>query len=343
MKIHRLIGILMYMEAHENVTANELAKYFEVSERTIYRDIDQLCEAGMPIYGASGSKGGYSFVEGYHLNSELLNQSEMEELLLSVYRMKVNSLRRDAGEDQRGELYQKVLKEANDKEKEAVERLFGQTIIDRESWWGIDDGKKKEQSVLASNLEKIQKAIYHLHKLRFDYRSYNNSMVGRVLSPYGVVEKDGQWYVVGYSDEREELRTFHCQRMSNIECMEEAFQIPVTFDLKEHWEQSIKQFRSRNTTPTIEQIKAFGTTRQEYLYPVLLQPEQKTDRLCPGFMRREEKEHQYTFDMISEEIAFQQLLPHLDRIQILEPQTLITRFRRFLERALRKLESENML
>lgn len=83
MRLHRLLGIIMLLDSRGTINAGNLAKILETSERTIYRDIDILCEAGFPITSLSGPTGGYSFMDNYKVNSNILGSNDVFNLLLS--------------------------------------------------------------------------------------------------------------------------------------------------------------------------------------------------------------------------------------------------------------------
>ena len=354
MKLSRLLGITFMIESKQHIRAKELADLFEVSVRTIYRDVDILCEAGIPIFATSGPNGGFSFVDGYCFNSNAFDVNEMEKLILSVYQQAIKE--KDHGS--KDPLLLKMKKIIPKSEQERFERLLNKTKTDASSWWG------NEQRDLPSetNLDIIQKSIYKLKKITFDYQSNVNFTPKRVLQPYGLVHKENAWYAVGYSEERKNLRTFHCDRMSKVIISEEDYTIPYDFDLEVYWERSTREFirksaiYSRNegagtgenidvdagagATATAEADLRKGRPNTNIKYPVLLQSEREISNILAGFTILEKEistlGYNYKVDLISERTTLNLLFLQLGEIKIIEPLDLREKVILITEKILKK-------
>ena len=210
MKIDRLIGILSVLLQKETVTAPELAELFEVSRRTINRDIDTLCYAGIPIRTKQGSGGGIYIARGYRIDRTVLTSKDMQTILAGL-----RSLDSVSGSSYYGQLMEKLQTGSSD-------LLSGKDsmLIDLSSWY-------KES--LAPKIALIEDAIESRHLLRFDY--YAPSGEGsRTIEPYYVVFKWSSWYVWGWCNKRKDFRLFKLNRMDNVILTDKTFEcreVPV--------------------------------------------------------------------------------------------------------------------
>lgn len=196
MKIDRLIGILSLLLKNEKVTAPYLAEKFEVSRRTINRDIENLCKAGIPIVTSPGHGGGISIMDGYKVDSTLLTSADMQTILAGL-----RSLDSVSGTNQVSLLMDKLSAGASS--------LIpgGQNIlIDLSSWY-------KES--LAPKIEKIRDAMDNHKILSFRYYASKGESQ-RVIEPYYLIFRWSSWYVWGYCKDRNDYRLFKLNRMENL-------------------------------------------------------------------------------------------------------------------------------
>ena len=210
MKIDRLIGILSVLLQKETVTAPELAELFEVSRRTINRDIDTLCYAGIPIRTKQGSGGGIYIARGYRIDRTVLTSKDMQTILAGL-----RSLDSVSGSSYYGQLMEKLQTGSSD-------LLSGKDsmLIDLSSWY-------KES--LAPKIALIQDAIESRHLLRFDYYAPSGES-SRTIEPYYVVFKWSSWYVWGWCNKRKDFRLFKLNRMDNVILTDKTFEcreVPV--------------------------------------------------------------------------------------------------------------------
>lgn len=196
MKIDRLIGILSLLLQNEKVTAPYLAEKFEVSRRTINRDIENLCKAGIPIVTTPGYNGGISIMDGYKIDSTLLTSADMQTILAGL-----RSLDSVSGTNQVSLLMEKLSVGASSL------MPGGQNIlIDLSSWY-------KES--LAPKIEKIRNAMDNHKILSFKYYASKGESQ-RMIEPYYLLFRWSSWYVWGYCKDRNDYRLFKLNRMENL-------------------------------------------------------------------------------------------------------------------------------
>ena len=184
MKIDRLIGILSVLLQKEKITAPELAACFEVSRRTINRDIEDLCRAGIPIQTSQGSGGGISIMEGYRMDRTILTSKDMQVILAGL-----RSLDSVSGSSYYGQLMEKI-------QTGSSNLVSGRDsiLIDLSSWY---------KGSLASKIEVIQDAIENRNHLKFKYYAPSGESK-RTIEPYYIIYKWTSWYVYGWCLKRKE-------------------------------------------------------------------------------------------------------------------------------------------
>ena len=205
MKIDRLIGILSILLQKEMVTAPELAEHFEVSRRTINRDIEALCQAGIPIQTTQGVGGGIRIMSGYSMDRTLLTSRDMQMILAGL-----RSLDSVSGSRYYGQLMEKI-------KAGSSEYISGRDsiLIDLSSWY---------RESLAPKIESIQNAIENRRVLKFKYYSPREESQ-RNIEPYYLVFRWGNWYVWGWCRKRRDFRMFKLNRMDKVEMTEKSFEM----------------------------------------------------------------------------------------------------------------------
>ncbi|WP_026527237.1 helix-turn-helix transcriptional regulator [Butyrivibrio sp. VCD2006] len=196
MKIDRLIGILSILLQKEMTTAPELAEHFEVSRRTINRDIETLSQAGIPIQTTQGVGGGISIMSGYRMDRTILTSRDMQMILAGL-----RSLDSVSGSGYYGQLMEKI-------QAGSSEFISGRDsiLIDLSSWY---------RDTLSPKIALIQDAI-ELHKrMEFSYYSPKGDSK-REIEPYYLIFKWASWYVYGYCLLRKDFRLFKLNRMDGI-------------------------------------------------------------------------------------------------------------------------------
>ena len=196
MKIDRLIGILSILLQKEMTTAPELAEHFEVSRRTINRDIEALCKAGIPIQTSQGAGGGISIMNGYRMDRTLLTSRDMQMILAGL-----RSLDSVDGSRYYGQLMEKI-------QAGSSEFVSGRDsiLIDLSSWY---------RDTLPPKIGLVQDAIELRKRIRFDYYSPGGE-TKREIEPYYLIFKWASWYVYGFCLMRKDFRLFKLNRMDGI-------------------------------------------------------------------------------------------------------------------------------
>ena len=196
MKIDRLIGILSVLLQKDKITAPELAERFEVSRRTINRDIEELCRAGIPIVTTQGSGGGISVMSGYKMDKTILSSKDMQMILAGL-----RSLDSVSGSSYYKQLMEKIKAGSSD-------YICGNDtiLIDLSSW---------DKDILAPKIELIQDAIQSANTVCFHYYAPSGN-TDREIEPYYLVYKWSGWYVYGFCLLRNDFRLFKLGRMSGV-------------------------------------------------------------------------------------------------------------------------------
>ena len=196
MKIDRIIGILSVLLQKEKVTAPELAEMFEVSRRTINRDVETLCKAGIPILTSQGSGGGIMIMEGYSIDKTLLTSKDMQMILAGLRSLDSIS----------GSSYYRLLMEKIQCGASRFVSGRDSIIIDLSSW-------NKES--LAPKIQLVQDAIEERKTLSFHYFAPKGESK-RVIEPYYLVFKWSSWYVWGWCTQKSNFRLFKLNRMYSL-------------------------------------------------------------------------------------------------------------------------------
>ena len=204
MKIDRLIGILSVLLQKDMVTAPELAERFEVSRRTVNRDIEDLCRAGIPIVTRQGVNGGISIMENYRLDRTVLTSGEMQDILAGLQGLdSVN------GTNRYSQLMEKLSVGASD-----LLSANQSVLIDLSSWHKRD---------LAPKIELIRSGIACCRKCEFRYYSSKGVSV-RKIEPYYLVFQWSNWYVWGWCELREDYRLFKLGRMEGLRLSGDSYE-----------------------------------------------------------------------------------------------------------------------
>lgn len=226
MRASRLLSILTTLQARGHVTAQELAAECEVSLRTIYRDIDALSAAGIPVYSVQGSNGGYRLLDGYRVRLNGLSSTEAEALFLAGLTRQATDLGMGAVAASARAKLLAALPEAM--RSGAMKARFH---FDAPAWFA-------EPETL-HHLPAIADAVWNQHPIRMRYQSRKADKERRV-EPLGIVLKGGAWYLV--AQVHDEIRTFRVSRISQMTVLDERFEYPNSFDLEGYWTESIRQY-----------------------------------------------------------------------------------------------------
>ena len=201
MAMDRLIGIVSVLLREGQVTAGNLAERFEVSTRTIHRDVDRLCRAGIPLRTERGAGGGIAIMEGYRLDRTVLTDADRGAILAGL-----RSLDSVAGTG----CYRQLMERLPQTEAGAADDCV---VIDLASWYG---------PLLTPRLEMLKGACLRRQLMRFTYCAPGGDSL-RTVEPVRLVFRWSSWYLFGWCREREDWRMFKLTRMVAPEVLEETF------------------------------------------------------------------------------------------------------------------------
>jgi predicted DNA-binding transcriptional regulator YafY len=250
MRADRLLSILLLLQTHGRIPAGKLAKELEVSERTVYRDIDALSNAGIPVYGEPGPDGGYSLLDNYRTRLTGLTDKEIRALFMLGIPDPLMKL--GVGQEIKTALLK--LSAALPEEHVKTEQFIRQRFYLDSTWWQQGD----EALPL---LRIIHQAVLKDKKLRIKFRLPFPAEMEQIVEPYGLVAKAGVWYLV-YSVHGS-WRTSRVDSLLEATPYEEAFKRVPDFDLAGFWE----EWRTRQEE-SLTSFSAVVLTTEEFL-PVL--------------------------------------------------------------------------
>jgi predicted DNA-binding transcriptional regulator YafY len=210
MKIDRLLGIITVLLQREKVTAPELALKFEVSRRTINRDVEDICKAGIPIITFQGGAGGISIAEGYKIDKTVISVDELQNIIAGLKSLESVSAT--------SEIERLIMKLSPN--KQAVVSLKDKVIIDLASHY---------KNSLSDKISLLKSAISQSRLVSFDYFS-DKGVSKRLIEPYFITFKWSSWYIYGFCISKKEFRLFKLNRLWNHLLNEEHFEprsIPI--------------------------------------------------------------------------------------------------------------------
>ena len=194
MKLDRLMGILTILMQKERVTAPYLAEKFEVNRRTITRDIDCLCRAGIPIVTHQGTGGGISISQGYRLDKSILTTEELSNIVSAIKGIGSVS--------------------ATSHIESTLNKLGGSAVVSMQAPIVIDLASHYKDS-LTPQIEILKAAIGGKHHVQFDYY-YSKGNSAKCIEPYFIIFQWSSWYIFGFCTQRQDWRTFKLNRLLNL-------------------------------------------------------------------------------------------------------------------------------
>ena len=231
MRADRLIAILMQLQSRGHATAQELARRLEVSERTIYRDIEALSMAGIPVYAERGPGGGCRIAEGYRTNLTGLTEEEVRTLFLPGATQPLADL--GISKALEAGMF-KLLAALPSAHQRDVERTRQRLYMDAIGWYHAHEA--------APYLQVLREAVWQDRKVQITYRKDSGEITERIIDPLGLVAKAGLWYLVAVS--HSDLRVFRASRVREATLTDESCQRPSGFDLEKFWTRWSTEFQT---------------------------------------------------------------------------------------------------
>jgi predicted DNA-binding transcriptional regulator YafY len=235
MRADRLLSILMLLQTRGQITARELAKRLEVSERTIYRDIEALSTAGVPVYAERGPGGGCMLAEGYRTNLTGLTEDEV----LTLFTPGMSRSLADLGVGRALEAaLLKLLAALPSSHQQDIEHNRQRLYIDTVGWYYTSEA--------SPFLHTLREAAWKDRKVHLTYRKNTGEITERIVDPLGLVIKAGIWYLVALSHGN--YRVFRISRVRNVILLNEPCERPPDFDLEQYWITWSASFRTTWST-----------------------------------------------------------------------------------------------
>lgn len=296
MKIDRLLGILSVLANTDRITIKELAERFEVSKRTIFRDLDTLNQSGVPIVAYSGIGGGVSLLEGYKLKNNILSKDDIKNIFTAL-----NGLMSiDEGNDLTNLMAKLVPEETS--------MIFSESdyVIDLSSWF--------QDSITQEKVSDLHKAIKNRKCIYLEYIS-KRSRRARIIHPYKLVFKQAYWYLYAFCEDNQEFRLFKVNRIATYKIMDTSFSYKMVEKIDFKKDFGIGLFFSENQKSLFEVILEYDITNEFFI----------TDKIDAKFFHRmnsKKDKGQIIFSVSDLEWAADLVFSLQDKVKVIAPSEL---------------------
>lgn len=305
MKIDRLIGILTILLQNEKVTAPYLAEKFEVSRRTINRDIEDICKAGIPVVTLQGTGGGIRIADGFKIDKTVFTSDELKAIFAGLQSL-----------DSISEVtkYKQIINKFSGGE-DTVYSDQNNILIDLSSHY---------KNTLAPKIERIQQAISEKWIVYFDY-FYDKGEALKKIEPYLIIFKWSSWYVFGYCIEKQDFRLFKLNRLWNLAVTDIKFELrdlpPSKTEFDQYFSDEINLVAIFDESVKYRLVEEYGVD-------------------C--FSYAEDNQLLFKFPFTNKESLFQWILSFGDKAEIIEPQELRTEISQRLKKSLKKYSQHDI-
>jgi predicted DNA-binding transcriptional regulator YafY len=304
MRASRLVQLLLLLQTNGKMTASRLAEELEVSVRTIYRDIEALSGAGVPIYAEAGPGGGVRLVDGYRTRLTGLTAHEAEALALS-------GLPGAASELGLGT----VLAAAQLKVDAALPPELRSRAVRMRERFHLDAPGWFAREELVPHLAALSRAVWDSERIEIRYAKRDGE-VRRLIDPLGLVLKAGVWYLVALSGRTRSVRTFRVSRVQAVRALDEPAERPEDFDLAAQWAESSTAFLE--TWPTYL-VRVRVRADQIWHLRDVLEPGAAKEALETAGEPDDDGWRETTIRVESQGMAIHELLRFGSNLEVLEP------------------------
>ncbi|MGN6511323.1 MAG: helix-turn-helix transcriptional regulator [Chitinophaga sp.] len=275
-RIDRLTAILVQLQGKKIVKAQEIADRYNLSLRTVYRDVKALMEAGVPIGSEAGT--GYYIVDGYHLPPVMFNRSEAAALLTGEKLMEKHSDR--SNQQQFSNAMQKIRAVLRGSDKDFLESLDGNIAVLRSPRGTTDEPFPNRF------LTDIQDGVARQRVLSMEYYSFHSDSVSRrEIEPIGIFHMNSSWHLIGFCRLRNDYRDFRADRIKNLHLTDQTFDKSKRMSLQEYIAQ---EFRSEAEQPLLVKVRFSNDTaryiREQKFYYGVVQETAEPDYVEMHFM-----------------------------------------------------------
>lgn len=222
--------MLLYLQARGRASARELADALEVCPRTVYRDLDALSAAGVPVHAERGNRGGIVLADGYRRALTQFREDEIRALFVSAE----NPLADLGMGDGLRHALEKLAGALPESQRSAIAKTRSRVFIDARRWKQADPPRL--------HLAALRRAVWDDRKVRLRYRDRNRAVTERVIDPFGLVAKAGVWYLVARWEGQ--MRTFRAERVLGVDELLDRFERPPDFDLDAYWREWAASYES---------------------------------------------------------------------------------------------------
>ncbi|MFL0166573.1 helix-turn-helix transcriptional regulator [Candidatus Clostridium helianthi] len=293
MKIDRLLGILNVLANTDRTTIQELAERFEVSKRTIFRDLDTLNKSGVPIVSYSGIGGGVSVIEGYKIKSNILSKNDIKNDFTAL-----NGL---MSIDESADLTNLIAKLI----PEETSMVFSESdyVIDLSSWF--------QDSITQEKVSILHKAILNKNCIYLEYIS-KSSHSSRIIQPHKLVFKQSYWYLYAFCEDKQEFRLFKINRIVDLKIMDESFNCKAVEKIDFRKDFGTGLFSSQDPTALFEIILEYDINNEFFL----------TDKIDAKFFNKisnSEDKGQIIFSVSDLEWAVNLVFNLQDKVKVIAP------------------------
>jgi predicted DNA-binding transcriptional regulator YafY len=232
LRADRLISIVLLLQRHGHMTASFLARSLGVTERTIYRDIEAISIAGVPIYTRSGPEGGVFLDAEYRSQLNWFTEAELQALLYTGSASPLAELGLQQAMDN---AVLKLLALFPARAKQDAERMRQRLYLDPAGWYGLEEAHP--------TLPVLKEAVWNDLILDATYQNWEGIPKSVSLAPYSLVYKVGNWYLVAANQPSGALRTYRAARLGDIRVRDEHFERPLDFDIAAYWAGASESFK----------------------------------------------------------------------------------------------------
>lgn len=296
MKIDRLLGILSVLANTDKITIQELAGRFEVSKRTIFRDLDTLNQSGVPIVTYSGIGGGVAIIEGYKIKRNILSKTDIKNVFTAL-----NGLMSIDENPSLTNLMAKLI-------PEETSTVFSESdyVIDLSSWF--------QDSITHEKVSDLHKAIKNRNCIYLEYIS-KRSRSARIVQPHKLVFKESCWYLYAFCEENQEFRLFKVNRIATYKIMDASFNCKAVQKIEFGKNFGAGLFSSQDPTSLFEVILEYDATNEFFL----------TDKIDAKFFHRAscaKEKGQIIFSVSNLEWATNLVFSLQDKVKVIAPPAL---------------------
>jgi len=304
MRASRLLTIQMLLESRGRMSARELAQKLEVSERTLYRDVDQLAAAGVPIVAERGRSGGFRLIEGWKTTLTGFTAVEAQAVFMSGLSGPAQQL--GIGQHM-VDAQLKLVNALPVQQRHDAQRIHSRFHLDAVDWY--------REGEAVPHLATVAAALWQDRQLSIDYESWQRAGQ-RTVNPLGLVLKAGSWYLVAARDSKP--LTYRIANIHAAQLLTTAAIRPSKFDLAAYWAESLRRFESElYTSRAVVRATALGLKRLGQLSAAVARALAKVDSPRRGTV-------QVAIPIESIEHATQQLLSLAPEVEVVEPKELRT-------------------